>query len=299
MVYMGDGFGSEFWGGGSWGGSSNFTPAASANSFALVYALAVRENVVRLTFSVAPNLSGILDQFDGLVASRYNVAAIDGTVGIDGLAVRPVRVVDVQPGPIATQVDLWLDRAMSPYPTQYVAQAEGLYDVFDEPQLIAFEQPFIGLYRGIVPPTTDLAVPSRDFANPQSFSGLADSLPNTTDAGQLGTYQTDETGDVASDEGLVSYKKRVFRRLSTRKGAYLHLPDYGVSFMDHVKQLARPGMVQQLASEAEEQIKQEPETLSCVVKIVQSGALTWYQIDVRTAAGRSLALQSPVQIQGV
>jgi hypothetical protein len=301
MVYSGEGFGSEFWGGGPWGGvlGSGEGGGGGGSAFALMGALAVRENVVRLTFSVPPQLSGVYDGNDGTLPSHYSIAVVDGTIGLDGLPVRPVRVVQVLPGPIATQADLWLDRPLSPYPTQYVVTATGLFDILDEPQSGPFVERFVGLYRGLVPPTADLAVPSRDFANPQSFSGLVDSLPNTTDANQLGTYQIDETSDVAYDEGLVSYKKRVFRRLSTRKGAYLHLPEYGVSFMLHVKQLARPGMIQQLATEAEQQIRQEPETVSCVVTIAQQGALTLYKIVVKTNIGRQLTLHAPVQIQGV
>jgi hypothetical protein len=269
------------------------------SSFALLVALAVRENVVRLTFSVAPSLTGLLDQLDGTVAAHYTVDPIDGSFGADSLPARSVRVVEVMAGPLATQADLWLDRPLSPYPSQYVVTATGLFDYSGVPQSDPFVQSFAGLYRGLVPPSADLAVPSRDFANPQSFAGLIDPLPNTSDARQLGTYPIDETGDAAYDEGLASYKKRVFRRLSTRKGAYLHLPDYGVSFMQHVKQLARSGMIQQLATEAEQQIKQEPETLSCSVTIVQSGVLTLYRIVVRTSAGGQQTFHAPVQIQGV
>jgi hypothetical protein len=301
MVYSGEGFGSEFWGGGPWGGllGAGEGGGGGGGAFAMLDALAVRENVVRLQFSVPPVLSGVLDAFDGLVASRYLIAVVNGTFGNDGLPVRPVRVVEVMRGPLATDVDLWLDRALSPYPSGYVVTATGLWDVLGEQQTVPFIAAFVGLYRGLVPPSADLAIPSRDFANPQSFAGLIDPLPNTTDARQLGTFPTDETGDVAFDEGMASYKKRVFRRLSTRKGAYLHLPEYGVTFMDHVKQLARPGMIQQLASEAEEQIKQEPETLSCVVKILQQGRLTVYQIVVKTNIGSQLTFHAPVQIQGV
>lgn len=287
----GSGFGSKAWGAGPWGDGG--ATASPTSGFRLLDALAVRENSIRLTFSEPVQMSGLLDLFDGTLKDHYAFADDDTTFGLDGSPARRVRAVYAVPGPLDTQADVWIDRPLTPYPSRYEAFVEGVYS--QAGVLLAGIQGaiFPGLYRGIVAATADLAVPSRDFANPQSLSGLLGALP-----GRLGTLPIDETGDLAYDEGLASYKKRVFRRLSTRLGAYMHLPDYGVTIYQHVKQLARPGIVQQLAAEAEEQIRQEPETKSVSVSIMTDGSITYYRIRARTSAGQTLGMNVPVN-QGI
>lgn len=86
---------------------------------------------------------------------------------------------------------------------------------------------------------------------------------------KLGKFQTDETGDLATVQGLRAYSDRVFRRLSTRKDKFGHLPGYGTLFAAYSKQLARTGVKELLALDAEEQIRQEPETTSVSVIVRQ------------------------------
>lgn len=286
------GFGSEAWGRGPWGG---LTFAGSGFAFT---AVAVRENVVRLTLSEPVQMSGLLDRFDGTQKTHYAFIEDDTTIGLDGSTARPVRAVRAAPGPELNQVDITLDRPLSPFPSRYEVLVQGLYNqagLFLNG--IAGAQ-FAGLYRAIVPPTAGLVVPSRDFANPQTLSALVGAFGDTTNKALLGTLQTDETGDIATDEGLISYKKRVFRRLSTDLGAFLHLPNYGVTIRRRVKQLGRPGLIQQLSAEAESQILQEPETQSVSVQIVQQGAITYYRIRIKTAAGQTVAMNAPVNPSG-
>lgn len=294
MAYVGSGYGSEEWGAGPWGGAV-LDEESAASEFHLLRALAVRENLIRLTFSQPVSLTDLHDLFDGMRPNHWQVLPVDGTFGADGSPARPVTAVVISQGPIAAQVDLWLDRPMTPYPSRYIVNATGLFNTDHDPQLEVFSVELPGLYRGLTPQLADLVVPTRDIANPQTLSGLLDPLPNTTDARQLGTIPLDETGDVAYDEGVASYKKRVFRRLMTPKGAFAHLPNYGTLTMSMVKKLARPGLVQTLASDAEDQIRQEPETQDVRVQIAQVGILTYYRVHIQTTAGKSVEFNSPVR----
>jgi hypothetical protein len=281
------------WGASSWGAS----PWAGAGAtLQLLSVVAVRENLLRLTFNEAVYYTRWLDPFDAYCVDRYSVTAVAGTVGIDG---QPPRTV----APEAAErfadgggkvIDLWLDRALSPFGTRYLASVNGLQSIFGGLLAPGYTSvAFDGLARGRPAPTPELAVASRDIANPQTLSALLDPLP-TTGAAQLGTFPVDVTGDYAHDEGLTSLKKRIFRRLTTRKGAFAHLPGYGVLIPSMVKKLAKPALVQALAADAEEQIKLEPEVADCSVVLArtQQGVYV-YQVRVRTKLGLQFGVNAP------
>lgn len=265
------------------------------SGFILERAYAVRENVVRLVFSHDIQMSGVLDKFDGTRKLHYAFAEGIDSFGLDGSPARPVRAGWAVRGSAANEADVWLDRPLTPYPSIYEVFTQDLYNTDGDKMVGVQGAVFLGLYRGVVPPTPDLTAPSRDIANPQTLSGLLDPLPVTTDSRILGTYPVDETGDIAFDEGLASYKKRVIRRLTTRLGAFAHLPTYGVTIFQRIKQLARPGLIQQLAQEAREQIMQEPETQACSVRIITQGSIVYYQLRIRTSAGQSFGMNVPAQ----
>lgn len=275
------------WGHGEWG--AEFW-GAGGSDLALLTARAVRENVVRLSFNHAPVFTGVLDPQDAANPERYSVTVVDG-IGLDGEAVRPVSPVLVEqaavPGAAGAVLDLWVDRAFSHWPCRYrvsctnlVASGGGLLEpgsslIFDAVQ------------RGMPPRLADQAAATRDIANPQVRSALFDPLPTAAEAGDLilGTFPVDGLGDYATDEGLVSYRKRVIRRLVTRRGAFPHLPNYGVGIPQAAKQLARPGSRESLAAEAEAQIRQEPETVEVRVAVVADGATTRFVVRARTTFG--------------
>lgn len=116
-------FGSGSWGGGSWGGG----PLAAITVESV---LAVRENVMRVTFNVPVYYSTILDPPDASRVEKYAVVPVAGTFGLDGTAARPVSVArvdligddgEVVVGGSGRRLDLVLDRPMTPH--------EALYDV--------------------------------------------------------------------------------------------------------------------------------------------------------------------------
>ena len=262
----------------------------------LLGAVALRENMVRLTFSEAVYYSRWLDPYDAYCADRYVVTAVPGTVGIDGKPPRTVapEMVEQPSAGGGKQIDLWLDRPMGAYGTRYVVEVNGLQSIFgDLLDPACSSVGFDGLARGRPPPVPELAVSARDLANPQSLSALLDPLPTTSDA-QLGTFPVDVTGDYAHDEGLTSLKKRIFRRLTTRKGAFAHLPNYGVPIPAMVKKLAKPSRVQALAADAEEQIRQEPEVAACSVTLARTESGVYvYRVRVKTTLGSGFDLTAP------
>ncbi len=218
------------------------------------------------------------------------------SVGSDGLPPRNVFVAQVdllEP----TVVQVWTDRKLSPFPTRYTINLNGILQDITLDPLLVFSAPFLGLQAGTPTPTRDNTISNADIANPQTLSGALDPLSLPTDS-VLGTYPIDDTGDVAKDEGLASYKKRVLRRLSTRKGKFAHLPGYGTLAFESLKKLGLPAAYQQIAADAEAQIREEPETVAVQVKVTMQGGVAFYRIRVRCTFGATFDMTAPIQISG-
>jgi len=246
---------------------------------ALLAVEAVRENVVRLTFDARVYLSGLQDEPDASVVApdagtvRYIVSVVnDGAVGLDGRLARPVAPLyaelakDVEPE--GFDIDVVLDRPMSPYPCRYsIAVAR----VWDE-SLTAPNGPaifdFDGLFKEVTPALFDPIAKNRDIANPQTKRALSRTVSADDPLG-LATTTYDDSGDVAFDEGLLGYQKLILRCLFTRKGGFLHLPNFGVGVPQLGKKLSTPSTRAQTIAEAESQIAKLPPTAAVNVSFTQ------------------------------
>lgn len=278
------------WGGGPWGlmpwGGGGIT------SLRLERALAVRDNMVRLWFNTALLFTGTYEAGDASDVSRFTVVEDANSIGADDAAPRAVLPVvvelSVSPGAGGKVLDLTVDRPFSPWPSLYRVACHGLHAVGGQlldPAFASFV--FEGASRGYAAPRIDLVVSVKDIANPQNRAGMMDPLPNTTDSLILGTIPVDSQGDLAFDDGVDSYRKRVFRRCMTRKGAYAWIPDYGVGIPEQIKHLGRPGTRDSLSADAETQIRQEPETrdVACRFRTGDRPGLFWLEVRATTIFG--------------
>jgi hypothetical protein len=66
----------------------------------------------------------------------------------------------------------------------------------------------------------------------------------------------DADGDYRNDADLQTLKKRILRRLMTRRGALAHAPEYGLRVS--IKAQSRIGLLRDLQAQAYEQIRAEP-----------------------------------------
>ena len=290
------GWGQGGWGQEPWGG-------AVGTGLQLVSALAVRENVIRLKFSHGVYFSRILDPGDASAIQRYTVTATTGTVGMDGSPVRAVAVVATAIAPTvgeyAQSIDLTLDRAMTPFPATYTVAVNGIFtaDQSTSLDITATSYEFPAVFANLVVPSVDFAVKTRDFANPQTLKGAQDPLPNPYDPLNLGTIVVDDTGDYAFDEGVESFKKRMYRRLITVPGGFVHLGEtYGVGVLQHGKKLGHASLKTQLAAQAELQIGKEPEVAACKVRVesdFNTPGLTRFIILVKLRSGQTSKFSVP------
>lgn len=136
----------------------------------------------------------------------------------------------------------------------------------------AYTIAFSGLYSAIgaaLPPTSGSFVafgPDRvplplvkqpagrfDIRNPQAPSDAPQNEP-------LGTVVIDDSGDLGIETGRPYLRKRILRRLSTRKGTMFHEPAYGLE----LKQggLYRPAELRALQLDVEAQVRQERDVVA-------------------------------------
>lgn len=263
------GWGSGPWGAFPWGLGGGAAPA-SAN---LSLAIAVRENVVELFFTAELEITGVLGANDAGDPLHYTITPVAGSVGYDGLPARTVTVLKVEnvedEGHAGTILDLTLDRALSPFPARYLVTVQNLVTltlVVLTPSNASAN--FYGVKQPERDPTPEGILPSRDIAHPDTLSSALDPLPNATDPLVLGTIPVDSSGDYATDEGIASMRKRIFRRLFALPNRFVHLgAGYGAGIQAFLKMISSPTVRQKVATAAEAQIGQEPDVAKVKVKI--------------------------------
>lgn len=295
---MSGAWGSGGWGSGSWGGGPGF-PGIS-----FVDALPIRENVVRVEFATKVYLSGLRETTDASIVDKWAVTA--DTAALDSIG-DPSRSVAVVAAVIATEnvaevdvgrfVELVLDRPMSSFPAQYTVFWSGIYAA-DLATVDSGSAKIYAVYRALQAPTAIAAKPSRDFANPQLADAAREELRGSIAASSMGTFGVGVDGDYAYDEGLASLRKRVIRRLVTKKGSFAHLPNYGVGVPQEAKRLGTTAVLSRLAADAESQLAAEPDVAAVkVVTEMPSGSpgLVFFRVFVRQRSGNPVRIDVPFQ----
>lgn len=296
---MSGSWGSGSWGSGPWGG------AGSGGGLQLLTALAVRENVVRLAFNEPVFFSTLLEPADASRVELYSVVPIPGSAGDDGEPTRPVSVVATAlatgvPGATSgTVVDLFLDRPMTSFPSVYAAAAMNIFSADLADLLASGTAQVIGVYRRLSPPSLESPEQSRDLACPQTLEGARSAgLARPENPDLLGTYTADPGGDYALDSGTENLRKRILRRLTSRRNGFAHLVGYGVGIPQQGKRLVRSSVLTDLGAEAERQIALEPDVSKVRVVPVPDPnvpGLVVFQVMVRPASGHPRVYEIPVQ----
>jgi hypothetical protein len=270
-----------------------------------VDALAVRENVVRVGFDALVQFTGLLEASDASRPELWAMTPQVQTIGLSGDHARPVSVVRVElstvddgivEADVGKYVSLVLDRPMTPWPAMYDVSWT---DIYEEGlgDLTSGASSLMAVYRMLERPQIEVPRISRDIANPQT-TGAA--LESVVDAGlaTLGTFGTDAAGDYATDQGTASLKKRIVRRLVTRKNAFAHLPGYGVGIPDAAKQLGTTAILTGLRADAESQVLLEPDVARARVVIVtnsDSPSIVRFRVFVQPKVGNPLAFEVPFE----
>lgn len=271
-----------------WGSGFGVTPWGSGDDsyFRILDIFPYAENEIRIAFNKAVNYTGVLDPKDASNVARYSIKEDSSSIGNDGLPARKVTIVSVLLIPFSDNrtVRLILDRPMSPYPAKYFVSANNIYSF----EMIFFDLCFsskeiFGLFKGLFPLSPSEVVSSKDIANPNYLSA-SNSSGIQVEEKNLGIIPVSSDGDYAYDSGIVNLKKRVYRRLVTKKNAFSHLPGYGVGLLTYGKKLNTAYWRSLIVNEATNQILQEPDVERCSVTITndpKTPNLVWINVLVK------------------
>jgi hypothetical protein len=288
------------WGIGGWGVTGWGVPG-SAGELQLLSAIPLRENVVRLQFSKVPYFTRLLDPSDASSRKRYSIVPVDGSLDDDGDPTRPVFPTLIEVAALAfsggSAIDVAVDRPFSSWPSKYIVAVNGMKAVdgslLDPNRTSAV---FDGLQYAEGGGAARPAVSAGDFANPQTLDGIAVGV-SPQQAAILGSYPIGPSGDYATDVGIDSYKKRIIRRLLSRKGGFAGLPaSYGLGAQERLKKLFRGSDATALAADARTQVLADPETASATVDFVpQPGgkSIGYFRIKAVHISGASVQTDVP------
>lgn len=220
-------------------------PFGAGSPASLLLAEQITRNSIRITFSGPVAMRNRGDVHDALYDRGWSLEALS-----DATAHVP-RVIWIDPDPdVADSVILRCDSVITPF-VVYRVTVSGL--ILTGATTIRF-----GSFGQLAVPT-GFESRSFDLANrPSGDFEPGEPLP-------LGTFSLSSDGDLANDEGLENLRKRCVRRLTTRRGAFGHLPNYGLDLP--LKAPFRPSLLRQIQADAIEQLRSEPGVLEAAVQL--------------------------------
>lgn len=219
------------WGTGAWGGSAWGLGVLLDFSLAAAYAVSTR--TVRVVMSSAPLFGSPATVGDAERPSSWAVYRADGT---PMTVLSATRVDDVT-------VDVRVLEHFPPYPQVLSVVAVGLRSAAGG----SIGTPSSREFTGVAQSRAADAQVTRDFRNP--------AFDTPTQIG--GTLKVSSAGDYELHSGDEFLLKMIYRRLSTIRGGFFHLPEYGLGL--RVKEPLSTQDLTKLRAEVERQLALEDE----------------------------------------
>lgn len=225
--------------------------------FGVVGAAQYALNSVDVGFNLEPRAERDGAPGDALTASAYTL------LGAGVQLPRVTWVERVGPGVIRVYTDAALDPE-----AEYEIEVVGVLSLDGYPISVSADSALFPTFRKGLP------APSQPIGGE-----VRTDLANLPGQGALnGALAYDETGDLANESGVAYLRKRILRRLTTARGGFFHLPDYGVGLTAEVKRLVTPDLVRRMRSRIAAQVRAEPGVLEAKVSITRPTPVT---LDVR------------------
>ena len=237
-------------------------------------AWAISTHGIRVTLSSEPQH---LDPFDtGDATNSLTWTVVDVTDG------RSLTVVAAEMHDDAT-VDLVTLEPLGDHLDNHRVTAVGLLSVDGFEATAPVDADFAGVVQTIDPIDSIRAdFRDRDLSNPPFQGGRSD--------GVAGSLVIGSDGDFETEAGIPLTRKLVLRRMSTRRGSFRHMPEYGLGILEK-EPLSAGGLVEQLR-DIEDQVRQEPDVINARARgsIDRSGTLI-IQLTVNATGGATIDMR--------
>lgn len=180
-----------------------------------------------------------------------------------------------------TTVDLTLLEALPDHLTAVTVATSTLLSLTGDPDPSSFTFPGVVQTLDPVDAVTIGAFRDRDLANPPFPSNL----------GLAGSLTIGTSGDYENEAGKPLVRKLVVRRLGTRRGAFRHLPTYGLGIIEK-NPIPSGGDLQAIRKDIESQVQEEPDVDTCRARLLldRSNVLV-VQLSIAVKGGMTLNLR--------
>jgi hypothetical protein len=252
----------------------DFDFSACACPLAILRAIAISSNVVRVAFAAAPKFISAMGVNDAQNPANYTFAVTVGQATppvalyiAPALIVGPARGVGNGGAVNERGVDITVDRPLI-VGLSYLVTIANVTDPLGVSLGLNTSAGFVGITNV---QTTKL---------PRRLTDLVDLFNSPFD----GTFIVDDSGDIAPQSGIDGYKKRVIRRITTPLNAFAFLVGYGVGVK--LKKVASLAEISALKTDVIRQVMLEPETASvdASTTINALGVLT-IMLNIKTKVG--------------
>lgn len=213
----------------------------AASSLSVEAAWPISTHTVRVELSAEPKHVSAFDVGDALNPASWTVLKL--VTGYQ-FTVIGAELHD------ATHVDVHVLEALGNHLETHRVTAVGLLANAGFPASNPLTADFLGTVQTI-DPLQAVALDrflDRDLANP----------PLQGDSGFSGTLQIGADGDYETESGIPLAKKLVIRRIATPRGAFPHLPRYGIGILEK-EPIQGSGNLVALRTEIESQLLEEPD----------------------------------------
>jgi hypothetical protein len=247
-----------------------------AVEFQLVASYATSTHGIRVSLTAAPRAADQYEPGDALNPATWSVTRLDtnASVTVIGAVLHD-----------ATTVDLITLDALGNHFVEHEVAAIGLIAASGDPLTGPNTATLDGVVHTMDPldAVTSEQFRDRDLANPpfQVDRGL----------GTNGTIIIGADGDYATEAGEPLIKKLVTRRLGTPRGAFKHLPRYGIGLQEK-EPVASAGDLMRLRKEIETQVLEEPDVANTRASLTmdRSGVLI-VQVQIKPKSGTTVNIR--------
>lgn len=266
-------------------GAAGVIVARAGSTLFMVSATPQSTKSVRVTLSAIPLAQSVIGQGDALNPQTWFIQRLD-----TGQRFTTISVTQVSP----TVFDVVIAERFGSSLVQHEVEAATMVDAFGN----AIQDPVLLDFAGVAS-DTNFNQASTTASNGYVITDLRNPPfppPGSNIGG--GTRVITAAGDFAAESGNDLIRKLVLRRITTPKGGFFHLPDYGAGIS--VKEPLKGGDMVTLRKQIQQQVLLEPEIVAALVQLsLDSNGILSISVTARTNTGQTVVVTASQSTQAV